>query len=74
MRVNDNITTILADLPTTVHGFVTFGSDYQPLIVINSRMTVEQQRKTYRHELNHILRGDLWDEDYTDETEYGDAI
>jgi len=59
---------ILKDLPTRVRGFVCLGSDFNPCIIINSRMTVEQQRKTYRHELNHITNGDMDNADYH---EYG---
>ena len=48
------IPVILMDLPTTVRGFVSLGSDYQPCIIINARLTKEQQKKTYLHELRHI--------------------
>ena len=70
----DEARAILIDLPTKVRGFCTFGSDGMPLIVLNSRLTHEQQRKTYIHELNHIKRGDLWNDEYDDSVEYGDAI
>lgn len=59
---------ILLDLPTTVRGFVTLGEDFSPCIIINSRMSAEQQRKTYRHEVAHLLRGDMYNEDFH---EYG---
>ena len=72
--LDNDVTTVLQDLPTRIRGFVTFGSDGNPLIVINSRMTVEQQKRTYVHELNHIRRGDLWNPEYDDSVEYGDAI
>lgn len=74
MSEEEQVPIVLQDLPTTVRGFCCLGSDYEPIIVINSRMTAEQQRKTIRHELDHIRRGDIWNEDYTDATEYGDAI
>lgn len=54
----------LVDLPSGIRGFVTLGSDYQPCIVINSRMTKEQQQKTYIHEIKHIERGDMYNEEY----------
>lgn len=60
---------VLKDLPGRVRGFVTIGSDFEPIIVLNSRCTVEQQRKTYKHEMDHIRNGDLWNENYQ---EYGD--
>lgn len=63
---DDGIPTILKDLPETIRGFTILGSDYEPIIVLNSRLSREQQRKTYRHELNHILSGQLHDEGYTE--------
>ena len=59
---------VLKDLPASIRGFVCLGSDYEPAIVINSSLPVEQQRKTYLHELGHIIRGEIWDENYH---EYG---
>ena len=67
--MTDNIPVVLKDLPTSIHGFVCLGSDYNPCIVINSRLTVEQQRKTFQHEMDHIESGQIDDDDYT---EYGD--
>jgi len=61
---------VLKDLPPDVRGFVCLGSDYEPIIVINSRMSREQQLATYRHEKNHLKRGDMYNEDYH---EYGGA-
>ena len=61
---------VLRDLPASVRGFVCLGSDYEPIIVLNSSLSREQQMKTYRHELNHILRGEVWDSNYN---EYGDG-
>ena len=60
----DPVQTILRDLPETVRGFTMLGSDYEPVIILNSRMSREQQRKTYRHEMRHILSGQLTDEEY----------
>lgn len=62
----DEVPVVLRDLPTTARGFVTIGSDNEPLIIINSRMTVEQQHKTYLHEMSHIITGQLYDEDYVE--------
>jgi len=62
---------VLKDLPPDVRGFICLGSDYEPIIVINSRMSREQQLETYRHEQNHLKRGDMYNEDYN---EYGGAI
>lgn len=59
-----DIPIILKDLPVGVKGFVCLGSDYEPVIVINSRLSRENQLKTYRHEKDHIDRGEMFNEDY----------
>jgi Zn-dependent peptidase ImmA (M78 family) len=64
--VFDPVPVILKDLPTSIRGFVCLGSDYDPVIIINSRLTVEQQRETYRHELDHILSGQFDDDGYVE--------
>ena len=55
---------ILQDLPTSVRGFVFQGEDGEPVIVVNSRLTREQNRKTYRHERKHIKKNQLNDPTY----------
>lgn len=50
---------ILQDLPTSIRGFVFLGEDGDPVIVLNSRLTREQNRKTFRHEKGHIDRNEL---------------
>lgn len=62
--IDENTPVILTDLPTTVRGFTCLGSDYEPVIFINARMTKEQQLKTYEHELRHIRNGEIYDPDY----------
>lgn len=52
---------ILQDLPTSVRGFVFLGEDGDPVIVVNSRLTREQNRRTFRHEKKHIKKGQLHD-------------
>lgn len=64
--MNDDIPVILMDLPVHVRGFVCLGSDYCPCIVINSRHSFEQQQKTFRHEMEHILSGQIDDDNYTE--------
>lgn len=59
---------ILLDLPTSVRGFVFQGEDGEPVIVVNSRLTREQNQKTFRHEKNHIKRNELNEPTYN---EYG---
>lgn len=62
----DGVTVILKDLPCSVRGFTALGSDYEPIIILNSRLSAEQQRKTYRHEMNHIESGEMFDEGYVE--------
>jgi len=66
----EEVRTVLKDLPPEIRGFICLGSDYEPVIVINSRLSREQQRKTYNHELRHLERGEMFDENYH---EYGGA-
>ena len=59
---------ILQDLPTSVRGFCFLGDDGEPVIVVNSRLTREQNRRTFRHEKKHIRRDELHEPTYN---EYG---
>lgn len=59
---------VLMDLPTSVRGFACLGEDFNPIIIINARMSSEQQKITYIHEKKHIESGELWNENYH---EYG---
>ena len=59
---------ILTDLPTSVRGFVFQGDDGEPVIVVNSRLTREQNRLTFDHEKKHIDNGDMHEPTYN---EYG---
>lgn len=60
----DNIPIVLKDLPVHVRGFVCLGSDFEPIIVINARMPREQQLRTYRHEIKHLQRGEMYNVNY----------
>lgn len=57
---------ILQDLPTTVRGFCFLGDDGEPVIVVNSRLTREANRRTFRHERKHIQRNELSDTTYNE--------
>lgn len=63
MYMNEN-EVVLADLPTSIRGFVFLGDDGEPVIVVNSRLTREQNRRTFRHEKDHIRKGQLTDTAY----------
>lgn len=64
LALHGDVPVVLQDLPTRVRGFVCLGSDFQPCIIINSRMSREQQLKTFRHEMNHILNEEIYDPYY----------
>ena len=55
---------VLANLPTSVRGYVYLDSNGDPVIVLNARLTREQNRRTYRHEEDHIERDDMTNKDY----------
>lgn len=69
--MTDDVPVVLVDLPPRIRGFVCLGSDYSPCIVINARMSAEQQKKTWRHEMNHIVSGQMDDDDFV---EYRGAV
>ena len=58
----------LVDLPPAVRGFCYHDNDGEDYIVLNSRLTWEQNLDTYLHEQDHIQHGDLCDLSYN---EYG---
>jgi Zn-dependent peptidase ImmA (M78 family) len=60
----DDYRVTLANLPTSIRGFVFLESDGVPRIVLNANLTREQNRKTMKHELDHIERGELTDPTY----------
>ena len=62
----DENTVILKDLPTSVRGLVFLDDDGEPVIVVNSRLTREQNRRTFRHEKKHIRRKELTDQTYNE--------
>jgi hypothetical protein len=64
----DNRPAILVDLPTSIRGFVFHDDDGEPMIVLNARLSHEQNRMTYEHEKEHIRHDDMYNTDYI---EYG---
>lgn len=66
--MNENRHVVLANLPTSVRGYVYLDSDGNPVIVLNARLTREQNRRTWRHENDHIDKNELTDQTYN---EYG---
>ena len=60
----------LVDLPTSVRGLCYHDNDGEEYIVLNARLTREQNVRTFRHECRHLERGDMYDPTYD---EYGGA-
>lgn len=58
----------LVDLPTSVRGFCFHDDEGEEFVVLNSRLTWEQNRITYDHERKHITNEEMYDSDYH---EYG---
>ena len=54
----DDIFVNYIELPATVHSFVTMNCDSTYTIVLNSRLSHEQNLISYLHELSHIRNGD----------------
>ena len=54
----DNIYVVYADMPVSVRSYVVVNADESYTIVINSRLSYEQNLVSYNHELYHILNGD----------------
>ena len=57
---------ILQDLPTSVRGFCYHDNDGEEYVVLNSRLTREQNRRTYDHERGHIDRGEMYEPTYNE--------
>lgn len=64
MIMTEDRPAILDNLPTSVKGFCFHDNDGEAFIVLNARLTWEQNRRTYDHEKRHIERGDMFNESY----------
>jgi len=54
----ENVRTVLMDLPIKIKGFVIKKDDYYT-ICLNQNLSYNQNMKSYKHELDHIVRGDF---------------
>ena len=50
---------VLEDLPCSIRGFTKMDNDGDYTIILNSRMSLETQRRTYLHEIEHIEKDDI---------------
>ena len=62
--MSEEIRTILQNMPVSIHGFCFHDDDGQPVVVLNARLSAEKRMKAYRHELEHIERGEMYDQTY----------
>lgn len=53
-----NINTICLDMPSRIRSYVVKNPDGSYTIVLNSRLTRENNIIAFHHELQHILNGD----------------
>lgn len=53
-----DINIILADMPCTIRSYVVSNPDFSYTIVLNSRLSHEQNLLSYSHEMAHIQNGD----------------
>lgn len=54
----DNINVTYVNMPTTIRSYVVSCQNNYFTIVLNSRLSSEQNIISYKHELEHILNGD----------------
>ena len=61
----NEIRVIYADFPPRIKGMLvkTFDEEDYYTVVLNSRLSIEQQRKTYEHEISHLAEKDFDEED-----------
>lgn len=57
--MTDDIFIRFFDMPTTIRGYTVANQDGSYTVVLNSRISWEQQKETYAHEVGHIKRGDF---------------
>lgn len=54
----EEINTIYADMPTTLHAYVIANADDTYTIILNAKLSREQHLLSYYHERRHIENGD----------------
>lgn len=55
----NNINVFIRDLPYSVHGITKLNSDGSYTIFINAHDSVNVQRQSYEHEMQHIKNNDF---------------
>lgn len=57
----NNINTVMANMPTKIRAYTVANQDNTYTVVLNSNLTFEQNKASYKHELYHINNGDYDD-------------
>lgn len=68
--MNDSIKVIYYDIPCRIRGFTKKTNDDIYYIVLNSRLSREQNQMTLVHELEHIKNGDFYNYNNVQELEF----
>lgn len=59
---SDDYCVRVIDLPYEVRGFVALSPDGFANIYLNARLSRDEQRNTFRHELRHVANNDFYSE------------
>lgn len=60
MDIPSNVFQTVTDLPTGVHAFTSYiGEEDCYRVYLNAHDSYEQNRKSWEHELHHIVNGDF---------------
>ena len=62
----DEYTAMLVDLPTSVRGLCYHDDNGEEFVILNARLTREQNLKTYDHAQTQIERGALYEPTYNE--------
>lgn len=62
MMTKDDYCVRIIDLPYEVRGFVAMSPEGFWSIYLNAHLSQAEQRKTFLHELRHIVRDDFYNE------------
>lgn len=54
----NDITFLARDLPVSIRGFCFHDDEGRYIVVVNSRLDRQMNKRTAKHELRHIMRGD----------------
>ena len=52
------INVVYSDMPTRIRSYVVANADTSYTIILNSKLSHEQNLKSYYHEIEHIKKGD----------------